>query len=66
MLGVRDLDLGIDPEHWGQVFGLADPQLLATVERLIDENTLSRSKPHRLHQGAVQRVDAVASDLLNA
>ena len=66
MLGVRDFDLGIDPEHWGNAFGLADAQLLATVQRLIEEKTLTNARPYRLTQGAVHRVDAVAGDLLNA
>ena len=66
MLGIRDLDLGIDPAAWSAELGLADPELMATVERLVQREVLTAARPHRLGRGAVNRVDEVAAMLLNA
>jgi len=65
MLGVRDLDLGIDPACWSQGLGLADSKLMATVQRLINENVLTQSVPHRLQPQSILRVDEIAAELLN-
>ena len=66
MLGIRDLDLGIDPAAWSAELGLADLELMATVERLVQREVLTAARPHRLRRGAVNRVDEVAAMLLNA
>jgi len=65
MLGIRDLDLGIDPLGWSQGFGLADSKLMATVQRLIDENVLTAKAPHLLKAPGILRVDEIAAELLN-
>ena len=65
MLGIRDLDLGSDPFGWSQGFGLADSKLMATVQRLIDENILTPTAPHRLKTEGILRVDEIAAELLN-
>ena len=65
MLGIRDLDLGIDPLGWGRGLGLADSKLMATVQRLIDESILTPTIPHRLQPQGILRVDEIAAKLLN-
>jgi putative oxygen-independent coproporphyrinogen III oxidase len=66
MVGLRDLDLGIDPAAWLNTFSIADPILMATVEKLIKVGDLTRARPHCLTPQAQQRVDRVGAALLNA
>ncbi len=66
MLGLRDFDLGIDPQAWARSFGLADSALMATVQQLIKAGDLSEGKPHCLMPQAQQRADEVSAALLNA
>ena len=66
MVGLRDLDLGIDPAAWSTSLGLADPSLMATVNELVELGDLTRARPHCLTSQAQQRVDGVGAALLNA
>ncbi len=66
MLGLRDFDLGIDPQAWANSFGLADSALMATVQQLIKVGDLSEGKPHCLMPQAQARADDVSAALLNA
>ena len=66
MVGLRDLQAGIDPEGWSFVLGLADPALLASLRRMIATGALSSDAPHCVQPGAIHRIDALAEALLNA
>jgi oxygen-independent coproporphyrinogen-3 oxidase len=66
MIGLRDLDLGIDPLAWGAQLGLADPPLSAMLERFSSSGILSKNPPFRVQGRGLDRVDAVAAELLNA
>jgi oxygen-independent coproporphyrinogen-3 oxidase len=66
MLGLRDLDLGIDPASWAGVFGLVDPSLLAVVGQFEARGMLTSGPPFRLTEKSLHCVDYVASELLNA
>jgi hypothetical protein len=66
MIGLRDLERGIDPERWSSEFGLEDDSLATAIAAGQEQGWLEVNGPCRLTPAGLLVADRVAELLLNA
>ena len=66
MIGLRDLERGIEPERWAAQLGIEDPALLQVVDRGRALGWIEPDDPCRLTPVGLLHSDQMAEMVLNA